>query len=132
MLGWWPSAGFGLTISGVIGGLCGRAGRTEGKEEVDMWRDHLEKVEKERKDKELLLFALSTCGWCKRAREFLDGHGFSYEYVYVDLLEGQDREEALQEVSRWNPRKSFPTLVIDGDHVLAGFNEERYKELLLG
>ncbi|MEJ5186087.1 MAG: glutaredoxin family protein [Candidatus Geothermincolales bacterium] len=97
-----------------------------------MWKDYLEKVDGEKKDKDLLLFALSTCGWCRRAREFLDGNGLSYEFVYVDLLEGKARDEVMEEVARWNPRKSFPTLVVDGEKVLAGFNEERYRELLLG
>ncbi len=96
-----------------------------------MWKDYLEKVEGERKDKDLLLFALSTCGWCRRAREFLDGNGFSYDFVYVDKLQGQAREEVIEEVSRWNPKRSFPTLVINGEKVLAGYDEARYREVLL-
>lgn len=97
-----------------------------------MWKDYLEKVEGDRKENDLLLFALSTCGWCRKAREFLDDNGFSYYLVYVDQLEGQARQEVLEEVSRWNPRRSFPTLVVDGEKVLAGFDETRYREVLLG
>jgi len=93
--------------------------------------EYLEIVEGEKADHDLLLFALSTCGWCRKARNFLDGNSFAYRYVYVDLLEGDTQKEVFEEMKGRNPRKTFPTLVIDEDEVLAGFNEERYKEALL-
>ncbi len=92
---------------------------------------YLEAVEGEKKDHDLLLFALSTCGWCRKARNFLNDNGLAYRYVYVDLLEGDAQKEVLEEVKRLNPRKTFPTLVIDGEEVVAGFDEEKYKEALL-
>lgn len=93
--------------------------------------EYLEIVEGENTDHDLLLFALSTCGWCRKARNFLDGNNLAYRYVYVDLLEGEPQKEVFEEMKGRNPRKTFPTLVIDDDEVLAGFNEERYEEALL-
>lgn len=92
---------------------------------------YLEAVEGEKKDHDLLLFALSTCGWCRKARNFLNDNGLAYRFVYVDLLEGDAQKEVFEEVKRLNPHKTFPTLVIDGEEVVAGFNEEKYKEALL-
>ncbi len=93
--------------------------------------DCLQKVEGSNKDHDLVLFALSTCGWCRKAREFLDGNDVAYRYVYVDLLEGDEQKSILEEAFRWNPNRSFPTLVIDENDVIVGFNESAYKEKVL-
>lgn len=92
---------------------------------------YLETVKGEKEDHDLLLFALSTCGWCRKARNFLEENGLTYRYVYVDLLEGDAQREVFEEVKRRNPRRTFPTLVVDGEEVIAGFNEDRYREVLL-
>jgi glutaredoxin len=49
--------------------------------------------------------------------------------VDVDLLEGESRREALQEMDRWNPRRSFPTIVIN-NKCIVGFKEDEIKEAL--
>lgn len=76
------------------------------------------------------LYALSTCGWCKRTKQFLDDNHVEYELTYVDLLQGEERERAIQEVARWNPRRSFPTVVVDGAKSVAGFKPELLQEVL--
>ena len=76
------------------------------------------------------LYALSTCAWCRRAKSFLDENGVEYELTYVDLLEGEAREQVIQEVSKWNPRRSFPTVVIDDAKSVSGFKPELLKEAL--
>ena len=96
-----------------------------------MIEEYLEVVEGEDGKHELVLFALSTCGWCRKARTFLDDNKLKYSFVYVDLLQGDAQKEVFEEVKKRNPRKTFPTLVVDGEEVLAGFNEDRYKEALL-
>lgn len=91
----------------------------------------LEQVEGEKKERDLVLFALSTCGWCRKARTFLDENGLSYRYVYLDMLEGDEQKEVLDLASRWNPKKTFPTLVIDEEDKLVGFTDEEYRGKLL-
>lgn len=76
------------------------------------------------------LYALSTCGWCKKTKAFLDENGIEYQVTYVDLLTGQEREQALTEVRKWNPRTSFPTVVVDDHESVAGFKEQRLREVL--
>ena len=78
----------------------------------------------------VVLYALSTCAWCRRAKAFLDENDVEYEVTYVDLLEGEEKEQVLQEVSKWNPRRSFPTVVIDDAKSVAGFKPELLKEAL--
>jgi len=77
----------------------------------------------------IMLYALSTCGWCKKAKDLLDQLGVEYSYVDVDLVDGPDVDEVLREVDRWNPRRTFPTIVIDGKCII-GFSGEQIKESL--
>jgi len=78
------------------------------------------------------LYALSTCGWCRKTKRFLDANNVDYEYEYVDLLTGNDKVRALAEVEQYNPRKSFPTVVVqNGDtQVVIGYKESRLREVL--
>jgi len=80
---------------------------------------------------DVLLYALSTCGWCRKTRELIESLGVKYRYSYVDLLQGEERDEAVKDIKEINPALSFPTLVINGE-VFVGFREEEIKEALKG
>jgi len=82
-----------------------------------------------KKDKKVFLWALSTCMWCKKTKKFLDDNGVEYTYVFVDLLEGEDRDKALEEVAKHNSSVSFPTILVNGKCIV-GFDEKRIKEAL--
>jgi glutaredoxin-like protein NrdH len=89
----------------------------------------MQHVEGQNKGK-LVLFALSTCGWCKKTRALIEDLDADYEYVYVDLLKGNEREEVVEMVKKWNPQVSFPTLVINDDKTIVGFKEDEIKEAI--
>lgn len=81
--------------------------------------------------KKVVLYALSTCGWCKRTKALLNDNGIVYQLHDVDLLKGEERKSVMAEATRWNPRGSFPTIVIDdGSVVIVGFDEGRIREAL--
>ncbi len=75
------------------------------------------------------LYALSTCIHCKRTKELLEEKNVDYDCVYVDLLKGEERNEILNKVKEFNPRLSFPTLVV-GDKCIVGFRKEEIEEAL--
>jgi len=75
------------------------------------------------------VFALSTCPYCRLARQYMDENGVAYDVLEVDKLEGQEREDAIQDVKRLSGGTSFPVVVVD-DEVIVGFNKVRIKELL--
>lgn len=75
------------------------------------------------------LFTLSTCIWCKKTKAFLKDLDIAYDYVDVDLLQGAEREETLAELKRFNPRCSFPSLVVDDKECIVGYNEEKIREV---
>jgi glutaredoxin-like protein NrdH len=83
-----------------------------------------------RKSGQVMLYALSTCGWCHRTKRLLDDLGVEYSYEYVDQLDGEQREAAVKEVKQWNPSCSFPTLVLDNKKCIIGYNEREIKETL--
>ncbi|MBU2055637.1 MAG: glutaredoxin family protein [Proteobacteria bacterium] len=68
------------------------------------------------------IYTLSTCSHCKSAKKFLGDHSVVYECTDVDLLEGEARKSALDEIRKYNPTCSFPTILI-GERVIVGFNE---------
>jgi glutaredoxin-like protein NrdH len=76
------------------------------------------------------LYTLSTCGWCRKAKRFLDEQGIAYTWDDVDLLPVFKREEVEEELARRNPRASYPTIVIDGTEVIVGYDEARLRAAL--
>jgi len=87
------------------------------------------RIEGESKGK-VVLYALSTCAWCRRTRQLLESLGVEYDYLYVDLLDSRDQDEAMDEVRKHNPACSFPTIVVNGVEVVRGFDENRIRDLL--
>jgi glutaredoxin-like protein NrdH len=81
------------------------------------------------KDGRVKLFALSTCVWCKKTKRLLDELGIGYDYVFVDLLDGDKNVEVKEEVRRWNPNCSFPTIVVNDSHCIVGFDEAGIRKL---
>ena len=78
----------------------------------------------------IMLYALSTCGWCKKTKELLNNLGVEYSYIFVDLLEGKDKDETTDKIMKWNPRCSFPTLVINDEKCIVGYKEDEIREAL--
>ena len=67
------------------------------------------------------IFALSTCGHCRRTKAFFDEKCIAYDYVDVDLLSGEAFDKAYDLVKTYNPQGSFPTIVIGEEkHVIVG------------
>ncbi len=75
-------------------------------------------------------YGLSTCIWCRKTRQFLEDEKVAFDFVYVDLLQGDEREAVKDEIQKWNPRLSFPTIVIDETTCVVGFKTDELKEAL--
>lgn len=75
------------------------------------------------------LFSLSTCSHCKATKKLLSECEVEYEFTDVDLLQGDERKAILEDVKTYNPKCSFPTIII-GDKVIVGYKENEIKEAL--
>ncbi len=75
------------------------------------------------------IFSLSTCSHCKATKKLLGECHVAYEFTDVDLLSMEERRAILDDVRRFNPECSFPTIVI-GRKVVVGYNEQQILEAL--
>jgi len=88
------------------------------------------KVPGKKKAGSVMLYALSTCVWCKKTRALLDSLGVEYSYEYLDLLPDKEQKEVLEVVKKWNPARNFPTLVINNQKCIIGFQKDKIREAL--
>jgi glutaredoxin len=77
----------------------------------------------------VMLYALSTCGWCAKTRQLLTDLGVAFDYLYVDLVGKDEQKAVIEEVERYNPSLSFPTVVIN-DRTIVGFKEDELRGAL--
>jgi glutaredoxin len=88
------------------------------------------KVKGSKKDHEVLVYALSTCGWCKKTKQFLRNNSIEYEYVDLDLASPEERQPIIDELSSNNIPLAFPITIIDNQTMVRGYNPDKLTEEL--
>ena len=78
----------------------------------------------------VFVYALSTCAWCKLAKNFLKKNEIEYEYVDVDLCNEEDREKIRKDFLDKGGDLSYPTIIVDGKILITGFRKDKLKEAL--
>jgi glutaredoxin-like protein NrdH len=76
----------------------------------------------------IVIYALSTCMWCRMTKSLLKELGIAYSFVDVDTLDGADKDAAKAEIKRWNPSGSYPTIVIDDREAISGYDETEIRD----
>lgn len=79
--------------------------------------------------KKPFMYGLSTCGWCAKARAWLDANAESYDLVYVDLLGPEERRGVMAELQEYSQNVAFP-MIFFGDTFVIGYKPEEYERLL--
>jgi glutaredoxin len=75
------------------------------------------------------IYSLSTCSHCKATKRLLSECKVEYDFTDVDLLQGEERKAILEDVRKFNPACTFPTIII-GNKVIVGFKEDEIKGAL--
>jgi len=88
------------------------------------------KVEGDKKEHKVLLYALSTCGWCKKTKELLKDNKVCFEYIDVDLLKADERKTILEDIHKRNVPIGFPVIIVDDTKVISGYQPEKIKEAI--
>jgi glutaredoxin len=88
-----------------------------------------EKVQGDNKGK-VVLYSLSTCIWCKKTKQLLNDLKIEYSYINIDEVESDDKEKFREELRNWNPKCSFPTLVINDSSCIVGYEEDKIRKEL--
>ena len=88
------------------------------------------KVPGKKKDHKVIVYALSTCVWCKMTKQYLQDNEVEYEYVDVDLCEEKEKEQVRQQIIDKGGSLSYPTVIVDDNTLIAGFRKDKLKEYL--
>ncbi len=88
------------------------------------------KVKGLKKDHNVLVYALSTCGWCKKTKQFLKNNDVAYEYIDFDLASSEERQLIIDELTSNNIPLVFPIIVVDNDTMIRGYNPDKLCEKL--
>ena len=75
------------------------------------------------------MYGLSTCGWCAKARAWLEQNAKEFDLVYVDLLDGGEQSRLVAELGKYASTVAFP-MVFFGSEVVVGYRPEEYERLL--
>jgi glutaredoxin len=78
----------------------------------------------------VLMYALSTCAWCKKTKQFLKDNKVEFEYVDVDLCDRADRKKVHDDIESRGGDLSYPTLIVDDKTLINGFREDKIRKAL--
>jgi glutaredoxin-like protein NrdH len=78
----------------------------------------------------VVLYALSTCVWCKMTKQFLKDSAVEFEYIDVDMCEEDDKQKIREQIQNKGGSLSYPTTIVDDNIVITGFRKDKLKEAL--
>ena len=90
----------------------------------------LSKVSGKNSKHKVLVYALSTCVWCKMTKQFLKDNDVEYEYIDVDLCDEKDKVKIRQHIQSKGGNLSYPTIIINDNILITGFRKDKLKEAL--
>jgi glutaredoxin len=89
-----------------------------------------EKVPGKNNNQKVLLYTLSTCAWCKMAKQFLKDNNIQYEYVDVDLCDNAELDKIKEDILSKGGDLSYPVIIVNDKTLINGFRKDKIKELL--
>lgn len=77
----------------------------------------------------IMIYALSTCPWCKKAKKYFADKNIPFEFMDYDLASEEDRNRVRRDFEKKDLDLSFPKAFI-GDKVISGFRPDEYQKAL--
>jgi glutaredoxin len=74
------------------------------------------------------MYTLSTCPWCRKAKQFFTERNVPFTYVDYDLADDATQAKILKELDAAGAT-GFPFVKI-GDQVIAGYQPDLYAKAL--
>lgn len=88
-------------------------------------------VEGENRSKNLIMISLTTCGFCKKAMQFLTEKGVSFAYIYLDKENPAAKKLLRTYVSEtFDTSITYPFLMIDNKKWISGFLRVEWEDLI--
>jgi glutaredoxin-like protein NrdH len=88
------------------------------------------KVSGQKNQHKVILYALSTCAWCRMTKQFLKDNDVEYEYIDVDLCEEEDKQKIREHIQSKGGPLSYPTIIVDDNVLITGFRTDKIREAL--
>ncbi len=88
------------------------------------------KVPGKKNQHKVVIYALSTCVWCKMTKQYLKDNEVEYEFLDVDLCSPGEKEQARQDILNKGGVLSYPTIIVDDKRLITGFRKDLLKEAL--
>jgi len=94
--------------------------------------EHIETVQGSNHAKDIFIFAISTCQWCKKCKRWLKGRDYRYRYVDVDKIPIDEKRKIKDHLKKIFDvkRVSFPFVVVDSVHYVSGYDPDKLEELV--
>jgi glutaredoxin len=78
--------------------------------------------------KKVSIYTLSTCPWCRKAKQFFTERNIPFTYIDYDLADDPTQKKILRELDAAGAT-GFPFVKI-GDKVITGYQPELYSKTL--
>lgn len=83
-----------------------------------------------KKDHKVLMYAISTCAWCKMTKKHLKDNQVEYEFIDVDLCNDKDRQAIRNDIMKRGGEPNYPIIIIDDKTMINGFRKDKINEAL--
>jgi glutaredoxin-like protein NrdH len=77
----------------------------------------------------VFVYALSTCPWCRKAKQYFEENDVAFEAVDIDLLPDDESDRLADEAYTLSGSRAYPVVKIGGE-VIVGYAPERFATLL--
>jgi glutaredoxin len=88
------------------------------------------KVQGKKNEHKVVVYALSTCVWCKMTKQYLKDNDIAFEFIDVDMTDPEEKEQIHQQILNKGGNLSYPTTIIDDKTLITGFRKDKLKEAL--
>ena len=89
------------------------------------------KVEGTKKNHEIFMFAISTCQWCTKGKNWLNENSYEYTYLDIDKIPLEEKRVLKRELKEaFNTIPRFPMLIVDRSQFSTGYAPLEWEELL--
>ncbi len=79
----------------------------------------------------ITVYALSTCGFCKRSMTFLEANNYAYRFIHLDKIPLDNKTEVKKELKeKFKTDIAFPFVTVGDSDYLVGFIEVDWKKTL--
>jgi glutaredoxin-like protein NrdH len=80
---------------------------------------------------EVIVYALSTCPWCRKTKKWFEDGKIPFECVEVDTLPDDLQDAVADKAYELSGGRRFPVVVINGE-VIVGYSPDKFLEHLKG